>query len=99
MCRSVPARPPRGQLGAASIPGLALRLEGAVARRRRTSSRPPATLTQRLTEAHIADHEFMSGKPHVYKRENSRLGQRSTYIGGKPRPLKAHVEAALADEH
>ena len=33
----------------------------------------------------MADHELMGGRLHVYKRENSRYWQCSTYLGGQNR--------------
>src|SRR6266567_6407761 len=38
-------------------------------------------------------HDLMGGKLHVYKRENSRFWQCSTYLAGKNRRLSTHEES------
>jgi len=40
----------------------------------------------------MADHELMGGKLHVYKRENSRFWQCSTFLGGKNRRTSTKEE-------
>lgn len=41
----------------------------------------------------MADHVLMGGKLHVYKRENSRFWQCSTYMGGKNRRITTKYES------
>ena len=41
----------------------------------------------------MADHELMGGRLHVYKRENSRFWQCSTYLGGRNRRTSTKEES------
>lgn len=44
----------------------------------------------------MAHHTLMGGKLHVYKRENSRFWQCSTYLGGRNRRVSTHEESLAA---
>lgn len=44
----------------------------------------------------MAHHTLMGGKLHVYKRENSRFWQCSTYLGGRNQRISTHEESLAA---
>ena len=43
----------------------------------------------------VENHNLMGGKLHVYRRENSRFWQCSTYLAGKNRRVSTHEESLI----